>query len=323
MSANKFFGNERVLSFVKNSIENKSLSHSLLVTGEKGLGKKTFARFLAKALNCEKRTFFEPCDCVSCAKIDSGNHPDVRWYGVDEEKTSVKIAEVKDLIHWISLKPFEATTKVFIVNDAHDMTLESQNAILKTLEEPPPQSEVILLTDHRNLLLETIVSRTVEINLRPLTSKEMIRILRSDYNVDEDTALFAQISGGNLGRAIGYAEGDELAEQRRLINQWLKFGSWDFFSAEGGKTREEQRELVDLLIRFLRDILVYQQVSSKEMLFFPHELARIKEISATRSSDELISLVKDLIRVRESLEDNLNQKIVSSYLATKIEEKLF
>ena len=171
-------------------------------------------------------------------------------------------------------------------------------------------------------MLETIVSRTVEVNLRPLPAKEMIRILRNDYNVDEDTALLAQIAGGNLGRAIEYAEGEELAEDRRLINQWLKLGSWDFFSTEGGKTREEQRDLVDLLIRFLRDVLIYKEVSKKEMLFFPHEINRIKEIAASRTQEELIGLVKDLISVRESLEGNLNQKIVSSFLAAKLEDKL-
>jgi len=323
VSTDKFFGNQRVLDFIRHAIKKNTLSHSLLVTGEKGLGKRTFARFLGKALNCEKESFFEKCDCISCMKIDSDNHPDVRWYGLNEDKTSVKIAEIKDLIHWMGLKPYEGKMKVFIVNDAHDMTLESQNALLKTLEEPPPQSQLILLTDHRNLLLETIVSRSVEIKLRPLDLKETVRILKNVYDMEKDTELLSQISGGNLGLALDYATEGYLEENQKLVSEWIRTGSWEFFSADKGKSREEQRNLIDLLIRFLRDVLIYKEVSKREMLFFPHEIVRIREIAQKHSVDEMMALVKDLIRIRESLEDNLNQKIVSSYVSTVLERKLF
>ncbi len=323
MSLNKFLGNESTLEFIRHALDKKSLSHSLLVTGEKGIGKKTFARFLAKTLNCDKDNFFKECDCVSCAKIESGNHPDVRWYGLDEEKTSVKLAEIKDLIHWIGLKPFEAKMKVFIINDAHDMTTESQNAMLKTLEEPPPQSQLILLSDHRNLMLETIVSRSVEIKLRPLSSKDVIRALRDDLGVEEEWSFLSQLSGGNLGKAIRYAEEGWLEENRRLLESWLRLGSWDFFSQEGVKSRGDLVEIVELFLHFLRDTLVFKETQDKNKLFFPHELARIKEFADKKKTDEIIDLMNELISTRESLENNLNQKITSAYIATRIEEKFF
>lgn len=322
MSSNKFFGNQTILNFVKRALSGNTLSPSLLVTGEKGLGKKTFARFLAKALNCEKESFFESCACVPCAKIDASRHPDVRWYGVDEESKSVKIAEVKDLIRWISLKPFEARVKVFIVNDADTMTFESQNALLKTLEEPPPQSQLILLTAHRHLLLETIVSRAVEIKLRPLAVKELSVILRDEYEMGEEGRFLAQISGGNLGHALQLAGEGYLEENRKLIDEWIRLGSWDFLSAHGVKTREETRERLDLFIHFIRDLLIYKLTSKKELLFFPHECDRIQRMSENRSVDDILRLANELLGLEMVMEENVNQKIASGVLATKLEEGL-
>ncbi|MBI4398375.1 MAG: DNA polymerase III subunit delta' [Candidatus Omnitrophica bacterium] len=316
MSLNKFLGNQLLLKRIREALVCGQLGHSLLVTGAKGLGKKTFARFLAKAIECHEGVFFEPCHCVSCSKIDSGNHPDVKWYGIDEEKTSVKLAEIKDLIHWIGLKPFEGKKKVFIINDAQDMTLESQNALLKTLEEPPVESVILLLAPHKNALLETIVSRLTELKLRPLPFKEIVQVLRDDLGTEKDWAALAQAAEGNLGKAIQFAEEGKLEEQKDRLSRWLGLGSWDFFAQETIKSRQDVSERVDLILHFLRDALIYKELEKKEMLFFPHELLRIREFAGENNSEEIVDLMKELMSIRESLENNINQKIASNFLAS-------
>ena len=242
------------IQFAKHNIKSVSLSHSLLVTGGKSPSQREFAKDLAKALNCSEGSFFQDCGCASCSKIESGNHPDVRWYESAEDSTKIKIADIKNLIHWVSLKPFEGRRKVFIVADAHEMTMESQNALLKTLEEPPPQSTIILTTDHRSSLLDTITSRCTELKLETVVGLEPVN--------------------------------------SALIGEWQHKGSWEFFSGKVWKTREELEEAVDALIRHFRDELV-ENVSSQTL-------------------DQL----KNLLAVRESLEDNVNTKIVANYLAT-------
>lgn len=289
VSLDEFSGNQTALNFVRKSLDRHSLSHSLLVTGGSGRVRQSFARFLAMTLNCEHESFFKSCDCVPCRKIESGNHPDVKWYGIEEEATRIKIAIVKDLIHWIGLKPFEAKMKVFVVSEAQAMTLESQNALLKTLEEPPPHSQIILLAAEASSLLETILSRCVEIK---------------------------------LGTQIQAEEIDQ-EKNARLLADWIRLGSWAFFSQQAAKTREDQREIVSLIIRFLRDVLVYQETSRREMLYLPQELARIQSMAGSRSQEKIRELLGDLLEIRESLENNLNQKITANYLAVKLEESLF
>jgi len=323
MSLNKFYGNEATLKFLKNSLETNTLSHSLLVTGDAGLGKKIFAQFLAKAINCEEGQFFDDCTCVSCHKISEGNHPDVKWYGLDEEESRVKIADIKDLIRWISLKPFEAKSKIFIINQSDKMTLESQNALLKTLEEPPEFSQLILLSSQKNKLLETILSRSIEIKLKPLPSDIIQKILVEQMGADEDLDALVQLSQGNLGKALEYADNSVLEHSRGVVAEWIELGSWQFLEQYGTKTREQLRETIDLMVSFLRDLLISKVQGSSESLVYREEVEKLAYLDKTKTPEDIRMLIEELLNIRESLENNLNQKIAAQHCATKLQDQLF
>jgi len=161
----KVFEQTHSVKILKAHIAEKRLASTYLITGTPAAGKKEMAIAFAAALNCLKAQGFADCDCVSCRKIYAGNHPDLRCAGEHDEK-SVKIEEVRNLLPWVYLKPFEAQWKVFVVEGADRLTIEGQNALLKTLEEPPENTIFCLLAASRANLLATIQSRSFELRLR-------------------------------------------------------------------------------------------------------------------------------------------------------------
>jgi hypothetical protein len=161
----KVFEQPHSVEILKAHIAEKRLASTYLITGTPAAGKKEMAIAFAAALNCLKVQSFADCDCVSCRKIYAGNHPDLRCAGDHDEK-SVKIEEVRNLLPWVYLKPFEAKWKVFVVEGADRLTMEAQNALLKTLEEPPGNTIFCLLAASGAHLLPTIQSRSFELRLR-------------------------------------------------------------------------------------------------------------------------------------------------------------
>ncbi len=157
------FSNPLLLSHLRTG----RVAHTYLFSGPEGERKEKLALGFAQALNCLNQKAFEDCACLSCRKIDKGLHPDVRRFGEDEKSRSIKIEEVRQIIHEASLRPFEGSWKVFILEGSERLTLEAANALLKTLEEPPAHSVFILLVENKAHLLETIQSRSFEIRIPP------------------------------------------------------------------------------------------------------------------------------------------------------------
>ncbi len=143
------------------------IAPTYLFTGTDEQKKDELVLQFIKALNCEKQKFYEPCDCASCRKIEAKNHPDLHWQGEDEKSCSIKIGEIRGILHQAALKPFEGKWKVFILRGAERLTTEASNALLKTLEEPPEHSVFLLLVETKAHLLETIQSRGFEIRVPP------------------------------------------------------------------------------------------------------------------------------------------------------------
>lgn len=153
-------------------LRKRHIAHTYLLSGPNGSRKLELVMGFAQALNCEQNRIFEACPCGSCRKIENYTHPDVRWVGGDEKVRSLKIEEVRAILHEASLKPFEAQWKVFVLQGAERLTLEAANALLKTLEEPPEHSVFILLVENKAHLLETIQSRAFEIRLFGQSEKD-------------------------------------------------------------------------------------------------------------------------------------------------------
>ncbi len=212
----KMAGQNFAVRVLKSHIAKDRLAHTYLLTGKNESESAKLALDFAKALLCEQNKVFESCDCTSCRKIENQNHPDVRWLGQDTDARSIKIEAVREMLGWANLKPYEGRRKVFIFIDAERLTPEAQNALLKTLEEPPGQTIFCLLVESKSHLLETIQSRSFEIRL---PSKL------------DDTAE------GEIPAGLGEKKWDDFLEPYQTT------------------TREEVKSMLDAVMNYFRDCI--------------------------------------------------------------------
>ena len=189
MSFSGIVSQERPIKILQQQIKSDRLSHAYLFTGPDAIGKRLFAKNFAKVLNCqdvkENTEFIDCCDkCPSCKKIENFNHPDIGWLKPEGARGSIKIEDIRQLQDALFFKPYEAKWKFYIVLDADFMTEQASNALLKTLEEPPKGSILILTTNNIHRLLDTIVSRCQIVKFSPLKLKDRQEILIRSFDLN-------------------------------------------------------------------------------------------------------------------------------------------
>lgn len=194
--------NERVKTAVENMLYSRKIPHAILIEGDKGLGKTTLAMFLAKAALCESKDI--PCGvCESCRLFESGNHPDISVVSAESDKASIPISAVRDIISRAAILPHRASHKVFIIDDANLLSVQAQNALLKTLEEPPKSVIFILTAPARTALLQTIVSRCSVLTLcAPDINVATDYIISKTGKNREDILSALKEARGSIGTAI-------------------------------------------------------------------------------------------------------------------------
>jgi DNA polymerase-3 subunit delta' len=222
-------GHDWAVQFLRRGIERGLVSHAYIISGPAGVGKRLLALRLAQALNCE-RGEPDPCgECRACRRIERGNHPDVRVAGLDtqaavlglkeeqaEKQRALRVELVRSFQGDIALRPYEARRRVLILHDAERLNDQASNALLKTLEEPPPHATLILVANSGGSLLPTITSRCQMLRLRPAPRALVAQALAERLNVvPEDAALLAAWSGGRVGWAMHLASSPEELEARQ------------------------------------------------------------------------------------------------------------
>jgi DNA polymerase-3 subunit gamma/tau len=211
-------GQEHVLRALVNALDNERLHHAYLFTGTRGVGKTTVARIFAKSLNCENGVSAEPCgQCSACTEIDEGRFVDL----IEVDAASrTKVEDTRELLDNVQYAPTRGRYKVYLVDEVHMLSAHSFNALLKTLEEPPPHVKFLLATTDPQKLPATVLSRCLQFNLKrlplPLISDHLEHLLKAE-NIDFDTPalrLLARAADGSmrdalslLDQAIAYAGG--------------------------------------------------------------------------------------------------------------------
>ena len=320
-------GHKDILKYISSAVENNRVSHAYILNGERGSGKKMLANLFAMTLLCETGDN-EPCGkCHSCKQAESGNHPDIIRV-THEKPNSISVDDIRTQVNnTVDIKPYQGPYKVYIIPQADMMTPQAQNAILKTIEEPPSYAVFLLLTENAETLLPTINSRCVMLKLRnikdTLIKKYLMENLENpDYKADMCTA-FAQ---GNMGRAIMLANSDHFNEIREEAVQLLKHISEMELNEIVAAVKNisvyklEITDYLDIIMIWYRDVLLYKATKEIDKVVFKDQLQSIKE-QARKSSYEGIELIlESLEKAKARLKANVNFDLVMELLFLTIKE---
>ncbi len=320
-------GHKDILKYISSAVENNRVSHAYILNGERGSGKKMLANLFAMTLLCETGDN-EPCGkCHSCKQAESGNHPDIIRV-THEKPNSISVDDIRTQVNnTVDIKPYQGPYKVYIIPQADMMTPQAQNAILKTIEEPPSYAVFLLLTENAETLLPTINSRCVMLKLRNIKDTLIKKYLMEnleipDYKADMCTA-FAQ---GNMGRAIMLANSDHFNEIREEAVQLLKHISEMELNEIVATVKNisvyklEITDYLDIIMIWYRDVLLYKATKEIDKVVFKDQLQSIKE-QARKSSYEGIELIlESLEKAKARLKANVNFDLVMELLFLTIKE---
>jgi len=341
MTFSSIIGHDRPVSILKRAIQNDAVAHAYLFSGEQGIGKRLTARAFAAALSCQAAGPAGGCGvCSSCRKVASGAHPDVRVVmpeSQDEQllatlnskeaakaSDDIKIDQIRRAQESISLKPSEGQKKVLIVDGAEAMNDAAQNAFLKTLEEPPGDSLIILISAMPQSLLPTIRSRCQELKFQPLPRPVLAAVLQERRGLDAGDAWFAAaLSRGSLGRALDMDVQKEKADREQVLALWdgLKGMRNDeiLALADGvAKDREGFDRILDIGIEWLRDLLVYQETGDERLLVFAGAIDRIRNEQGRFSLHKSLRDIDLFILSRDMLERRVSAQLVVENLFLKL-----
>lgn len=262
MSFKEIVNQEHIVRFLVSSFQGNRVAGAYLFLGKEGVGREKTAKEFAKVLNCPAASS-DCCDqCASCAAIEQGTHADVHWYRPIDNV--ITIAQIRDLEKYIYLKPYELKKKLFIICEAECLGEESSNALLKTLEEPPADSVIILIASLAKALLSTISSRCQKIIFNALDEARVKDMLIAQHGLDPLRAhVISYLAQGSLKNASALlALGDDLLEKRKQILNAFYFKKFALFKMEefsiedNALKRKRVGLLLDILLSWFRDLLV-------------------------------------------------------------------
>jgi DNA polymerase-3 subunit delta' len=302
---------------LERAIERQRVAHAYLITGIEQIGKATLARAFAQALNCAAET--GPCgQCRSCKLIAAGRHPDLHL--VAPEGNTLKIDQVRALQHDLALSPVEGRYRVTIIEGMDKATSEASNALLKTLEEPPPSVIVILIAPEPEALLPTIVSRCQPIALRPLAVETVRAALMERWQVEPLRAeRLAQLAGGRLGWAVNAAQ-DESALARRAqllddLQRLLIQGRVERFAyaEEMAGNANAARETLRLWQTWWRDVMLLAS-GSQAMLTNVDRAPALLELANCLGPERAKNAARAIAQTLWQLDHNANARLALEVL---------
>lgn len=312
-SFSEIVGHEQIKEHMQAAIRDKKPFHAYLFQGEEGVGKEALARTFAAGLQCQSESADKPCkECVSCRQMESGNQPDVIW--VTREKASLGVDEIREqLCNTMDIKPFSSPYKIYLVPEAEKMTEAAQNALLKTIEEPPQYGIVILMTSNISALLPTIQSRCLTMEFRPLSTVVVESYVKEHCQVpDYQARASAAFAQGNLGKAMRYAKSEDFIERKDHIISLLRHVEQMDLSEmlavikDLGTRKDEVRDYIDLMVLWYRDVLLFKATKDINQLLFQDEASYISREASHRSYEKIEEILQAFEKAKVRLRANVN-----------------
>jgi DNA polymerase III subunit delta' len=315
-------GHDWAVKMLKEHVARGRLRHAYLFTGPPGVGRSTLALRLAQAVNCqESPSPGEPClSCRSCKTIENLSHPDLVVVQAEQKGGAIRVNQIREIQHSLSLTPFEARYRVAIFLRFEEANLHAANALLKTLEEPPPQVIIMLTAESGGQLLPTIESRCEKIRLRPAAVEIVSQGLMNQWGISAETArLLAHLSNGRPGQAIHWHQHPEILEQRRTVimdlYNLLNGERLDRFAYAQSLTIEKDdfHLALQTWVSFWRDVLIRISGTSTP-LTNPDLIDVIDTIANQMSLEKAWLVLTKLDNTFNLLERNVNARLAAEVL---------
>ncbi len=320
-------GHEQTILHMKHAIEMDKVSHAYIISGEKGSGKKLLADLFAQTLQCERKGT-EPCmECRSCKQALSLNQPDIIRV-IHEKPNTISVEDIRTQINGdIMIRPYSSPYKIYIVDEAEKLSVQAQNALLKTIEEPPVYAVLLLLTTNAGMLLQTIRSRCVILELKPVSSPMVKNYLMEQLEVPEYHAdICTAFAQGNVGKAKRLALSDSFSEMLEHALHLVKYihdmEVVDMISdlKRINTYKMEINDYLDLLTVWYRDVLMFKATRDADSLIFSHELISIREKAQKSSYEGLECIIKSLEKAKIRLNANVNFDMALELLLLTMKE---
>ena len=323
-------GHEQMIEHLQNTVAADKISHAYIINGPALSGKMMLAEAFAQTIQCEKagegRT--EPCmECRSCRQAEGRNQPDIIYVG-HEKPNTISVDDIRTQVNNdIVIRPYSSRYKIYIIDEAEKMNVQAQNALLKTIEEPPAYAVVILLTTNADLFLPTILSRCVTLSVRAVADEKIEKYLMSNYQIpDYQAKVCVAFAQGNVGKAIQLASSENFNELKASALQLLKrLKEIDLYEMTAavrqiGEYKLEINDYFDLMMVWYRDVLLFKATNDVNNLIFKDEVYDIKRQAEKSSYYGIETIIKALQKAKIRLDANVNFDLVIELLLLTIKE---
>ncbi|WP_251392199.1 DNA polymerase III subunit delta' [Mediterraneibacter agrestimuris] len=322
-------GHKNIIQYIGNAVTADAVSHAYIFNGERGSGKKLLASLFAMSLQCRNRDEDgDACGkCQSCKQAISGNQPDIIKV-THEKPTTISVDDIREQVNNdIVIKPYSSRYKIYIIPEADMMSVQAQNALLKTIEEPPEYAVLILLTENAETLLPTIRSRCVMMRLRNIKDKLVKKYLMEqmeipDYKADICVA-FAQ---GNMGKAIELATSEHFNEIKEeavhLLRNINDMQVEELMAAvkKCSAYKLEINDYLDVIAVWYRDVLIFKATKNVDRVVFSDQLKHIRERANKSSYEGIENILEGLEKAKARLKANVNFELTMELLLLTIKE---
>lgn len=331
-------GQKAIIEHLYNALRTGSISHAYILSGDAGSGRKTIASIFAAALQCENLQAEniqtknrqaenpEPCGkCLSCMQAESGNQPDIITV-THAKPNSIGIDEIRRMRADLQIRPYANAHKIYIVPDAEKLTVQAQNALLKTLEEPPEYAVILLIANGVSTFLPTILSRCVVLQTRAVEENQIAEYLQREKGLSSEQAkVLARFSGGNPGQALLLVDDRDFPELRDntvgFLTRIARVDAQQISEFSSGIDPARRDAFLTFLMMWFRDVLLYRSAQESENLIFKEDIQYIIEAAGLLGYGQLGEILDQIDAAARRLKSNVAADAVFEILLLKIREE--
>ena len=317
---------ERIINYLKKIKAAGSISHAYIIQDEFSENAKTIAYAFAMSLHCQKGGVEACYDCHACKQILKNNHPDLIYVEAQNQK-SISVGDIREKVNdTVEIKPYNSLYKVYIIDKADSMTVQAQNALLKTMEEPPEYAVIILIAQSLDRFLPTIKSRCIKLHISLISNQVILEKLRSLGIDSELSKSLASFSRGNLAKVLTFSREENINIYKENINILTNISSsnsielYDY--AELINARENKMDFMDFCLMWYRDILLLSVNKNAENFIFKSEYRTLRKLTSVYSFSDLENIIDSINHAIEELSSNVNSKYVIKLMLMQCAKQL-